>query len=176
MENIIKVKLDNEHCFNCSGEILARQNENKATALKILLTKEMLDKWFYIEFTKPDGTKVSTDRLDINIEEEQVVYEITNALTDQVGKITVEIVIRDENNLVWKSYTKTYTIVESINASEEIKEKNPDFITDVAKLENVLKDILEAIQKGGTTANTIEEIENLIVSYFENKTVEEVEA
>lgn len=45
-----------------------------------------------------------------------------------------------------------------------------------AQLDNVLKDILIAIQEGGTTSNTIEEIEQSIVSYFENKTVEEVEA
>lgn len=46
----------------------------------------------------------------------------------------------------------------------------------LSDLDNILRDILEAIQNGGTTANTIEEIEQLIVSYFETKTVEEVEA
>ena len=46
----------------------------------------------------------------------------------------------------------------------------------LSNLENVLRDILSAIQNGGTTSSTIEEIEQLIVSYFENKTVEEVEA
>lgn len=45
----------------------------------------------------------------------------------------------------------------------------------IEKLEDVLQDILEAIQKGGTTSTTIAEIEQLIVSYFENKTVGEVE-
>lgn len=45
----------------------------------------------------------------------------------------------------------------------------------VSGLEKVLKDILEAIQQGGTTSMVIEEIEQIIVSYFENKTVGEVE-
>ena len=40
MKNYIKVKLDGEHCYSCSGEILARQNEidkeNKKDPEKIL--------------------------------------------------------------------------------------------------------------------------------------------
>lgn len=48
-------------------------------------------------------------------------------------------------------------------------------LSSVSDLEKVLKDILEAIQEGGTTSNTIAEIEQIIVSYFENKTVSEVE-
>jgi hypothetical protein len=49
-------------------------------------------------------------------------------------------------------------------------------LSSVSELDNVLRNILEAIQEGGTTSNTIAEIEQVIVSYFENKTVEEVEA
>ena len=61
--------------------------------------------------------------------------------------------------------------------NEEDKEEVKGFIDeDVADLETLLRDILVAIQQGGTTSNTIEEIEQLIVSYFETKTVEEVEA
>ena len=61
--------------------------------------------------------------------------------------------------------------------NEEDKEEVKGFVDNsVSDLEVVLQDILEAIQKGGTTSSTIEEIEQLIVSYFETKTVEEVEA
>lgn len=45
----------------------------------------------------------------------------------------------------------------------------------IENLENLLQDILKAIQEGGTTSSTIDEIEGLIVSYFETKTVSEVE-
>lgn len=45
----------------------------------------------------------------------------------------------------------------------------------VKDLDNVLRDILLAIQSGISASMIIEEIEQLIVSYFENKTVEEVE-
>lgn len=46
----------------------------------------------------------------------------------------------------------------------------------LSNLDNVLRNILKAIQQGETTSNTIEEIEQLIVAYLENKTVGEVEA
>lgn len=61
--------------------------------------------------------------------------------------------------------------------TEEDKAEVKTFVDEsVVDLENVLQDILEAIQTGGPTSSTIEEIEQLIVSYFETKTVEEVEA
>ena len=48
-------------------------------------------------------------------------------------------------------------------------------LSDVIELDEVLKDILEAIQTGTSSSMIIEEIEQLIVSYFETKTAEEVE-
>jgi hypothetical protein len=52
---------------------------------------------------------------------------------------------------------------------------NIDF-SNVTELDKVLRNILEAIQTGTSASMIIEEIEQLIVSYFENKIVEEVEA
>ena len=48
-------------------------------------------------------------------------------------------------------------------------------LSSVSELDNVLRDILEAIQNGVSASMIIEQIEQIIVSYFENKTVEEVE-
>lgn len=59
---------------------------------------------------------------------------------------------------------------------EEHKEEIKGFIDeDVAGLENLLRDILLAIQNNESASMTIDEIEQLIVSYFETKSVEEVE-
>ena len=63
----------------------------------------------------------------------------------------------------------------------KIKDENGKWVAvpvvngSIETLEILLQDILEAIQNGGTTSSTIAEIEQLIVSYFETKTVEEVE-
>ena len=64
----------------------------------------------------------------------------------------------------------------------KIKDENGNWVAvpvvsgSIEKVEILLQDILKAIQTGGATSSTIEEIEQLIVSYFETKTVEEVEA
>ncbi len=59
---------------------------------------------------------------------------------------------------------------------KDITEQDIERWNNVDELENVLQDILEAIQNGVSASMIIEEIEQLIVSYFETKTVEEVEA
>lgn len=75
----------------------------------------------------------------------------------------------------------TFKGITNLSSASRIKpeldiEYYKDLEDTLNNLQNVLKDILDAIQNGGTTSNTIAEIEQIIVSYFENKTVEEVEA
>ena len=53
---------------------------------------------------------------------------------------------------------------------------NKKYVDDVTNsLDNVLRDILTAIQSGESAIQTVEAIEQLIVSYLENKDVLEVE-
>jgi hypothetical protein len=83
-------------------------------------------------------------------------------------------------------------ITEAQKLLEEIKQNGGGTITDVlvdgksvvtdgianislSNLEKTLQDILTIIQGGGLDELTISKIEELIVSYFESKTVEEVE-
>lgn len=58
---------------------------------------------------------------------------------------------------------------------KDIKEQDIEKWNKVDELENVLQDILTIIQGGELNENQVADIEQLIVSYFENKTVEEVE-
>ena len=152
MKRYIDVRIDKEHCYYCSNKIIARQNENNTTAFRIQLLEEMLDKWIYIEFAKPNGEKVCTPRLEI--ENGVAIYDIPNTLTDIEGVLSVEIVIRDSDNSVWKSYKKTYLIDGAINASETIEEASPDFITEAQIL-------LDEIEEGLTP--TIGENENWFI-------------
>lgn len=101
------------------------------------------------------------------IEEEKKVYQISTNLEKlwfDLGAGEIETENEELPTLTeWEIYIAQ--IQEMLNSSK----------ISVSDLEKVLQDILEAIQKGGTTSNTIAEIEQIIVSYFENKTVEEVE-
>ena len=132
MKRYIDVRIDKDHCYYCSNKIIARQNENNSTAFRIQLLEEMLDKWIYMEFQKPNGEKVCTTRLEVK--NGVAIYDIPNTLTDHEGELSVEIVIRDSDNVVWKSYRKTYLIDDAINAAETIEEANPDFITEAQTL------------------------------------------
>lgn len=132
MKRYIDVRIDKEHCYYCSNKIIARQNENNATAIRIQLLEEMLDKWIYIEFAKPNGEKVCTTRLEV--ENGVAIFDIPNTLTDIEGVLGVEIVIRDSEDVVWKSFKKTYLVEGAINASETIEEASPDFITEAQEL------------------------------------------
>lgn len=51
-----------------------------------------------------------------------------------------------------------------------------DVIDTISSLEKTLEEILKIIQGGELDDNTVSKIEELIVSYFENKNVEEIEA
>ena len=86
--------------------------------------------------------------------------------------------IRDENgNIIEIPSIKGDTPKKGVDYwNEEDKEEVKGFVDNsVADLETLLRNILLTIQKGGTTATTVEEIEQLIVSYLETKTVEEVD-
>lgn len=98
--------------------------------------------------------------------------------------------LQQHNSRLNANNTNLNSILETVNnlpnnGGQMIKDVQVDGVSVVSNgvaniklsaLDNVLKDILEVIQEGGMTSNTIEEIEQLIVSYFENKTVGEVEA
>lgn len=129
----INIMLFDNGTFKCDGFIIGKTLENNATVLNIKLTDELSKKDFFIEFEKPDNEKVTTYKL--NIENNKVIYEIPSGLLDKKGGLKVEFVLR-ENEQVWKSYNTTFTILESINASEEIPEKFPDFVTEATKILN----------------------------------------
>lgn len=129
----IEIKLFNNREYFCSNSIIGKTYENVATTLKFYLTDEMLNKHFYIEFEKANGDKVSTLEL-IKNEDKTVTYKIPNSLLDHKGELKAEVVLRDLNGLVYKTYTMTFNILNSINANEEISKQNPDFISEAQKV------------------------------------------
>lgn len=70
-----------------------------------------------------------------------------------------------------------YTPIKGIDYwTEEDKRVIENYIDNyVADLEKTLQEILTIIQGGELSGNQVADIEQLIVSYFENKTVKEVE-
>lgn len=209
MKQKICVTLDENHIYTCTTKTIARSNENDVSQIEITLADCLCDYWVFIDFEKPDGTKVKTPKL--NVIDNVATYDIPNSLVDLNGTLKAQIVLQKENGEVWKSTIKSYYINTSINATDDIPEKEKeDFITEAQKLldeikqngggtitdvqvdgvsvvkdgvaniilsdlEKTLQDILAVIRGGELDELTISKIEELIVSYFENKTIEEVE-
>ena len=140
----IEIQLNSNRIVNCDNTIIGKTLENEATTLCFILAEELLDKDFYIEFEKADGTKVSTPKLEII--DKEVNYLIPNSLLDIKGELKAEVVLR-KDNVVWKSYTLKFNVLNSINASEEVAEQFPDFITDAQK---VIDEFQDKIDKADT--------------------------
>lgn len=133
----IFIQLNDDRTIKCDKTIIGKTLENKATILHFTLAEEMIDKDFYIEFEKPDGAKVSTPKLEIK--DKEVEYAIPNSLLDIKGNLKTEVVLR-KDGVVFKTYTITFNILNSINATEEIAEQFPDFITDAQKVIDEFQD------------------------------------
>lgn len=146
MNNEIIIKLSNDRRIECSSSIIGKTYENEATILKFNLIGEMIDKNFYIEFEKPDGTKLVTPKLEVKLDESEIIkthgtveYAIPNSLLDMIGELKMEVVLRNDDGLVFKTFTYTFNILNSINASEEIPEAYPDFVSEAQKVMDLIK-------------------------------------
>lgn len=206
---MIEFYVSDKHEVKCNAWFIGRTGENEAEEIRVIVPDCVCDKWLYLDFEKPDGTKFKTPRIDIV--DGIGSYMLGGSLVDTAGMLKVEAVLQDENGVVWKSERKEYYVSKSIGATEQIEKDNPDFIAQAQKVldeiegitnesdptvpehvkaitennidywnrvgavEDVMKDILEAIQSGVPASMVVEEIEKLIVSYFENITVGEVE-
>ena len=131
MKQIICVTLDENRIYTCSTNIIARSNENNTTQIAINLADCFCDYWVYMDFEKPDGTKVKTPKL--NIVDNVAIYDIPNSVVDLDGELKAQIVLQKENGEVWKSTIKTYHVKSSINATDDIPEKE-DFITEAQSI------------------------------------------
>lgn len=146
---VIDIYLNDDRTIKCDDLIIGKTYENETTCLRIHLTKKMFNKDFYLEFEKPDGTKFMTPKIEtLNTADESylndepiesfVIYFIPNSLLDIKGELKVEAVLRKDEE-VWKSHTLKFNIFNSINASEEIPEKYPDFVSEAQKVIDLIE-------------------------------------
>lgn len=106
-----------------------------------------------------------------------------NALLNRFQE-TIDVIETDGTGEKYLSDDGTYKFVKNTNDEGTITDVQVDGVSvvtngianiELSRLEKTLQDILQIIQGGELSENQVAEIEQLIVSYFENKTVEEVE-
>ena len=127
-KDTISVVIGDDHSFNCTAVTIGRTGENSVTQLEITIPQELNTFWAYLDFKKPRGETVKTGTLAI--ENNKLEYDIPNGLLDQNGNLEVQLVLQNENGEVWKSATKKFVVLKSIDASDDIPEME-DFVTEV---------------------------------------------
>lgn len=167
MENIIRINVGNDHIQRCDTKIIARTGESLINKIEITLGFDVSEYGAYLEFKKPNGEKVTTQRIDIV--DSKVVYNIPLYVLDMAGDLELQIVLRKENGAIWKSTTRKYYVDTGINATDDIPDKE-DFITEAQKILNdAEKTANEVLEKLGDDAY----IEQVFSDYTEiaNKSI-----
>lgn len=143
MGDVISVRVSENHFVNCATEVIARQGEGLNPRLVFDVPETLTGYWPYLDFKKPSGETFKTPRLTFG--GNNIVYDIPTYLLTEKGELEVQLVLQDENGVVWKSYTKTFFVRYSINAVDDIPDKE-DFITEAQRL---LDEIEETMSQGG---------------------------
>ena len=158
MKTVICVNINRDHVYGCDTYFIGRSGENESTQFQIQLEECLCDSWVYIDFVKPDGTKYKTPRLDIvgNV----VTYDVKNELLTNKGTLKAQVVLQNETGIIWKSTVKSYEIIQSIDATEAIPDKE-DFITEAQKTLDDMENLKEEVETGLTP--TIGDNENWFV-------------
>ena len=138
----VLINIGNDHSFNCTDTTLGRSGENNTTRFEISVPKELTSFDPYLDFMKPTGETVRTPRLAID--GNKIEYDIPLWLIDTKGKIEVQLIFQDQRGFIWKSARKTFSVLKSINAVDDIPEKE-DFITEAQKLLDEIKDASAAV-------------------------------
>lgn len=136
---IIDITLNDFKEITSNSDFIGKVSENKATILKFHLTEKLSKYNFYLDFEKPNGSKFTTQKL--NIVDNTVEYEITNSLLDENGYLLLEVVLTSDNEkIIYPSLN--FKIETSINATNELAPENKTLISEI-------EDVLNKIDTSG---------------------------
>lgn len=156
MKNRIQINLGTDHTLECTETIIGRSGEGLVSRLEITVPDALSGYNVYIDFEKPNGESLRTPKLDV--EYGVAYYDVPQYLLIDNGDIKVQLVFENSNGRVWKSSKKRYTILKSINAVDDIPEKE-DFITVaqqlIDELNQEVEDIAEALSNKADFAQAV---------------------
>ena len=139
MVDIINITVERNRFVRCDVETLARDGEALVHRFVITIPEKLSSLWPYLDFELPNGEKYKTARLAI--EGNVITYDVPAYVLNGNGDLKTQIVLQNENGRVWKSNVKTFHVRYSVNAVDDIPEKE-DFIAEAQK-------ILDEVQGGG---------------------------
>lgn len=131
MKNEIQINLGTDHALECAEKIIGRSGEGLVSSLAITVPEELLAYDAYIDFEKPNGETFRTPKLEVA--NGVAYYDVPKYLLIESGEIKVQLVFEKSNGYTWKSSKKRYTILKSINAVDDVPEKE-DLFAEIQKL------------------------------------------
>lgn len=156
MENRIVVNIGTDHAFECATDIIGRSGEGDSTKLEITIPDKLHNCSVYLDFEMPNGEKLRTPKLEI--EGGVAVYKVAQYLLTEKGELKVQLVFVNEGGAIWKSFKKRFNILKSINAEEEIPDKE-DFITKAQRiLDELSGEVAEIVEKLASDADFVDSV------------------
>ena len=164
-KDTIVVEIGDDHSFNCTAVTIGRTGENSVTQLEMVIPAELNTFEAYLDFKKPRGSTVKTGNLPIV--DNKIEYDLPNGLLDENGNLEVQLVLYSENGDVWKSATKKFVVLKSIDATVNVPVVE-DFIADAVetlhRLEEVSEGTLEYVDETYTTKAKASALEKRIIN------------
>lgn len=146
MEEKILVNLSTDHIFESANEIIGREGEGNTSRLEITVPEILCGCSVYLDFEKPNGEKLRTPKLEI--ENGVAVYDVVPYLLTDDGEIKVQAVLITASGGTWKSSIKKYINQHSINALDDIPDKE-NFLYEAQKVldqfDKELEELAEAL-------------------------------
>ena len=131
MEDKISVHLSTDHTVECEDTIIGRAGEGNVTRLEITIPEKLLGYSVYLDFETPNGETLRTPKL--SVENGVAYYDVVPYLLTFAGEIKLQVIFVTDDEKTWKSTKRKFHIQKSINAVEDIPEKE-DFIFEAQKI------------------------------------------
>lgn len=145
-KDTILVTIGEDHSFNCSVVTIGRTGENAVSQLEIEIPKELASFDAFLEFKKPKGQTTRTSK--ITVQNNRIEYDIPQSLLDENGNIEVQLILQGENGEIWKSATKKYVVLKSIDAGEDIPDsQKEDFFSEAQRTMDNLASVCAPVIK-----------------------------
>ena len=101
---IINIGID--HTFKSDSDIIGRSGEGYTSQLEIAIPESLRNWDVYLDFEKPNGVKFRTPKL--RVEKGVTIYDIVPYLLTHSGEIKAQVVLKNANGSVWKSFVKEF--------------------------------------------------------------------
>ena len=136
MHDVINITVDANHYVRCPVDTIARDGEGNVIQLEIAFPEKLASMWMYLDFKMSNGEKFKSPRLATD--GNKATYIVPPYVLRE-GKLKLQVLFQNEHGVIWKSYKKPFTVRGSINAVDDIPEKE-DFMAEAQKVLDGIKE------------------------------------